>query len=191
MSMFRKMAEDAVDAVERVLGRAHVACTTHVRPLPGGERHAPADELAREFSLPLPLANRLASRHGDRSAALLRDADPRERAAVVCECEPVTVAELRHSIRHEHVQRLEDLYRRTRWSGGACLGMRCCWEAARLMGQERGWSPRRIEAEVHDFLEARWQDRPTLLSGAGLAQEELARGALFSFGSLDPERARP
>lgn len=184
MSMFRKMAEDTVDAVERVLGRPHVDCTTHLRPLPGGEAQTDIVEVAAEFALPLAVANRLVSRHGARSAALLRDADPAERAAVLCECEPVTVAELRHSIRHEHVERLEDLYRRVRWSGGGCQGMRCCWEAARVLGEERGHSPGRIEEEVRDFLEARWQDRPTLMSGVGLAQEELAHGALCSLGPL-------
>ncbi|HEY6379728.1 MAG TPA: glycerol-3-phosphate dehydrogenase/oxidase [Candidatus Dormibacteraeota bacterium] len=184
MSMFRKMAEDTVDAVERLLGRPHVACTTHTAPLPGGDRPVDTVGLAAAHRLPLPLANRLVGRHGDRAAALLAAAAPHERAAVLCECEPVTVAELRHSIRHEHVERLEDLYRRVRWSAGACLGMRCCWEAARVMGEERGWTPRRVEEEVRDFLTARWHDRPTVMAGPALAQEELARGALYSFGDL-------
>jgi glycerol-3-phosphate dehydrogenase len=190
MSMFRKMAEDTVDAVERVLGRSHVPCTTHVMPLPGGEGPVDIVELASAHRLPLPLANRLVARHGDRATALLDAAHPSERTAVLCECEPVTVAELRHSIRHEKVERLEDLFRRVRWSGGACMGMRCCWEAARVMGEERGWSPRRVEEEVRDFLDARWRDRPTVMSGAALAQEELARGALYSLGELDGARLR-
>lgn len=182
MSMFRKMAEDTVDVVERVLGRAHVPCTTHTRPLPGGASTTSVPDVAAEFGLALPLANRLVGRHGDRAADLLRQADRGERHAVLCECEPVTVAELRHAVRHEAVGRLEDLYRRVRWSGGACLGMRCCWEAAQVMGQERGWTQRRVEDEVHDFLDARWRDRPAVMNGPALAQEELYRGAVCGLG---------
>jgi glycerol-3-phosphate dehydrogenase len=184
MSMFRKMAEDTVDVLETVLGREHVACTTHLVPLPGGTTPVSIEEIAAEFSLPLPLASRLVARHGDRAARLLTEAAPEERRAVLCECEPVSVAEVRHAVRHELVERLEDLYRRVRCTSGACLGMRCCWAAAQVMGQERGWSQGRIEEEVGDFLDARWRDRPSVLRGAALAQEELYRGAIYSLGAL-------
>ena len=182
MSMFRRMAEDTVDVVLRLLGRPAVACTTHVRPLPGGAAPVDTAALAERYGMPLPVAARLVSRQGDLAERLLADADPRERAAVLCACEPVTVAELRHAVRHEAVERMEDLYRRVRLSGGACLGMRCHRRAAEVMGEERGWNAARIDEEVRDFLDARWRDRPSVLRGAGLAQEELYRGAVCSLG---------
>jgi len=185
MSMFRKMAEDTVDVLVAVLGRPPVPCTTHQVPLPGGAAPVDVVALASSWELPLPVADRLVARHGDRADGLLRDADPRERRAILCECEPVTRAEVRHAVRHECVERLEDLYRRVRLSSGGCLGMRCCWQAAQIMAEERGWSQRRIEEEVAGFLDARWRDRPAVLHGnAELAQEELYRGAILSMGSL-------
>jgi glycerol-3-phosphate dehydrogenase len=178
MSMFRKMAEDTVDSVLRALGRGQVPCTTNRRPLPGGGSPVDVEDVANSMAIPLHLAQRLAARHGDGVWALLREAEAGERSAVVCECEGVTRAELRHSIRHEQVERLEDLYRRVRITGGACQGMRCCWAAAQVMGGERGWSPARIGDEVREFLEARWRDRPVVLRGVSAAQEELYRGAM-------------
>ncbi len=184
MSMFRKMAEDTVDVILRVLGRPPVACRTHLLPLPGGASPVDVPGLAGRFGLPLAVAARLAGRHGDGSEALLAAAPADERRAVLCECEPVTVAEVRHSVRHEQVERLQDLYRRTRCTGGACLGMRCAWPAARVMAQERGWSQRRTEEEVRDFLDSRWRDRPAVLRGPALAQEELYRGAVCAMGDV-------
>lgn len=184
MSMFRKMAEDTVDVILRVLGRDPVPCRTHLLPLPGGGSGVDIPELARTHGLPLAVAARLVARHGDGAGPLLAAADPAERRAVLCECEPVTVAEVRHCVRHEQVERLEDLYRRTRCTGGACLGMRCAWPAARVMAQERGWSQRRTEEEVHDFLDSRWRDRPAVLQGVSVAQEELYRGAMCAMGDV-------
>jgi glycerol-3-phosphate dehydrogenase len=184
MSMFRKMAEDTVDVILRALGRPPVACRTHLLPLPGGASPADVPALAGRFGLALPVAARLAARHGDGAEALLAAAAVDERRAVLCECEPVTVAEVRHCVRHEQVERLQDLYRRTRCTGGACLGMRCAWPAARVMAQERGWTQRRTEEEVRDFLDSRWRDRPAVLRGAAVAQEELYRGALCAMGDV-------
>jgi len=190
MSMFRKMAEDTVDVVLRVLGRAYVPCTTHTTPLPGGEGVVDVTEVAGNFGLPLPVAQRLVARHGARAEALLGDAEPEDRRAVLCECEPVTRAELRHVVRSESVERLEDLYRRVRCTGGACLGMRCAWPAARLLGEERGWTARQVAGEVRDFLDARWLQRPSVVRGATAAQEQLYRGAVYALGEVaDPPPA--
>jgi len=184
MSMFRKMAEDTVDVLLRVLGRAFVPCTTHTTPLPGGEAVVEVAEVAGNFGLPLPVAQRLVFRHGARVEALLGDAEPDDRRAVVCECEPVTRAELRHVVRTESVERLEDLYRRVRCTGGACLGMRCAWPAARILGEEKGWTARQVADEVGDFLDARWQQRPSVIRGATAAQEQLYRGAIYALGEV-------
>jgi hypothetical protein len=52
------------------------------------------------------------------------------------------------------------------------------------MARERGWSQRRAEEEVHDFLDSRWRDRPAVLQGTALAQEELYRGAIYAMGDV-------
>ena len=164
------MAEETVDTVLRSLGRPPVRCTTHEVPLPGGATPTRVEDVAAEFELPLPVAARLVARQGDRAPGLLRESSPADRRALVCECEPVTRAEVRHAVRHEHVERLEDLYRRVRMSSGGCLGMRCCWPAAQVMAEERGWRQSRLEEEVGDFLDARWCDRPPVLDGVAAAQ---------------------
>jgi len=74
-----------------------------------------------------------------------------------------------------------------RCTGGACLGMRCAWPAARLLGEEKGWNARRGAEEVRDFLDARWLQRPSVVRGATAAQEQLYRGAVYALGEVcDP-----
>jgi hypothetical protein len=65
--------------------------------------------------------------------------------------------------------------------------MRCAWPAARLLGEEKGWNARRVAEEVHDFLDARWLQRPSVVRGATAAQEQLYRGAMYALGEVaDP-----
>jgi hypothetical protein len=37
---------------------------------------------------------------------------------------------------------------------------------------------------VHDFLDARWLQRPSVVRGATAAQEQLYRGAMYALGEI-------
>jgi glycerol-3-phosphate dehydrogenase len=118
-------------------------------------------------------ASRLIYRHGTRADGLLRDHGSDESATLVCHTEPVTEAELRHAIRHEHVHDLSDLRRRVRLAAGPCQGLDCAAHAASILGEERGWSPAQIQDELRRFRASLWQHKAEALSAESWAQEEL------------------
>ncbi len=180
LASFRIFAEEATDALCAHLG-VSVRCTTHERPLPGGERVPEAAVLGERFELPLPVVQRLVDRHGARAERILeRVARDREEARLVCTCEPVTVAEVRHVAEQEFVRTLADLSRRTRLGTGACGG-RCALHAARLCGEVLGWETARIRREAASLLAARYRSALPALHGEQLAQWEMLAG--WSVGS--------
>ena len=57
---------------------------------------------------------------------------------VVCPCEPVLEAEVRHVVREELARTVDDVARRTRLGLGACGGMRCAARCGQIVAEERG-----------------------------------------------------
>src|SRR5262245_14562698 len=118
----RLMSEEAVDTVCRRLGR-EAACTTHLKPLPGGEEEIKPEEIAGKFQIPLYAAIRLVDRHGCRAQEVMKLAPSHlNQRNIICDCEPVLEAEIRYAVRHEWARTLADLQRRTRLTLGPCQG---------------------------------------------------------------------
>jgi glycerol-3-phosphate dehydrogenase len=184
LASYRAQSEEATDRILRQLGRMPVACRTHEEPLPGGEALADAAALATRHGVALPVAARVAYRHGALAGEVLRlcDEDPRLRL-LVCREEGILAAEVVHCVRHELVRRLVDLRTRLRLAVGACGGLDCARLAAQLTARELGWDPERTRRELSELLEAGWRERRAVLGGAQLAQEELLRGAHGAVGS--------
>lgn len=179
LASFRAMAEEAVDAVSRALGKGG-KCETHRQPLPGGEKAAPpADVLRNTYGVPDFAAARVAYRHGSEAADVLALAQERpELAAVCCPCEGVTFAELEFSRTRELAPSLLDLRRRCRLAMGVCQGTRCIGPAAAL-----------VESldEARALLDERWKGQRPVLAGDGLAQAELLQATYFGTGALQHE----
>jgi len=171
LASYRLMAEHTTDVVCRKLG-VDEPCTTHLEFLPGGEGEVDVPGLAREHGLPLHAISRMASRHGTRVETILRECGS---GGIVCDCEPVTEAELRYCITHEWAVHLDDLRRRTRLGAGPCQGMRCTLRAARILAEERGLSRDEMLGEVDAFLNARWKGKRPVLRSKQVAQEEMAQ----------------
>jgi glycerol-3-phosphate dehydrogenase len=131
-------------------------------------------EIAKHIDVSPHAAARIAYRHGARAelvqARIKRSS--RERA-VVCSCEPVLEAEIRHAVAVEHARDLCDVARRTRLGLGACGGMRCAQRAAAIVADERELSPGAAHAMAARFLVERWRSRLPALGDAQLVQEEL------------------
>ncbi len=186
LAAYRMMSEEAVDAIEAVLGRPQTPCRTHLSPLPGGAGPLPDPlELSAEHETPPWDTERLVHRHGSRAPdvlALARD-DPSLRAPV-CQCEGVLGAELVYCIRNEHVRRLTDLIRRCRLGHGPCGGARCFRAAAAVFARERGLNVEEATDELRALIEEGWRWRRPVLEGHQMAQEELARGIWLSAAGL-------
>ncbi|MFO0679850.1 MAG: glycerol-3-phosphate dehydrogenase/oxidase [Polyangiaceae bacterium] len=142
LASFRSFSEEMSDRIAGELAPTST-CTTHRKPLPGGDAVPDAKRLAERTGATPVSMRRLVYRHGSRADRVLeRIAQNRAEGEVVCPCEPVTHAEIRHVVREEDATSVADVSRRTRLGLGACGGMRCAIRCGQIVAQERGLAPR-------------------------------------------------
>jgi glycerol-3-phosphate dehydrogenase len=174
LASYRELSEEASDLVAARCGNA-TRCSTHERPLPGGDRRVDPRDLAARFGVSEMAARRVAYRHGARAERVLAPIlDDPGVGAVTCACEPVLEAEVRWAIREEMAQTCDDVARRTRLGLGPCGGMRCAARCAQIVAEESDRSPAWARGEMTDFLAARFLARRPALDGDQVRQEELA-----------------
>lgn len=174
LAAYRMMSEEAADAICEFLGH-DVPSSTADQPLPGAEGEIELARWAGEHDLPEPLVRKLARRHGSRTGALLESAREERGGpgAVVCRCEQVLEAEVRHAIRHEWARTPGDVMRRTRLGTGPCGGLRCAYRVAVLLARELGRTPAWADAAARRFLEERLRSRRPALFGPGARAEAI------------------
>lgn len=159
---YRLMAEQATDLVCRKLG-INAKCTTAVTPLPDGE---------------------VARRYPPKSAKLAVSAPDREQA-VVCECEQVTIGEIRHAVNDLHVGTLVDLRRRTRIGMGTCQSQLCAARAASVMARIAGYDRSTALANLRQFIAERWKGMYPVAWGNVLAEAQLMEWVYRGICGLD------
>ncbi|MFI5297087.1 MAG: glycerol-3-phosphate dehydrogenase/oxidase [Polyangiales bacterium] len=178
LASYRLFAEEAADVVARELG-VERACETHRLALPGGADVPDALVIANHHDFTPIGARRLVYRHGSRADRVLeRVARAPAEARVVCACEPVTEAEVRHVVQHEHAVTVDDVSRRTRLGLGPCGGMRCALRCGQIVAQETGATQRQGEAQAIRFLDRQRRLRAPALGPDQARQEALAIAAL-------------
>ena len=79
-----------------------------------------------------------------------------EDSTLVCECENVTMGEIRSAIRNFDIHTLADLRRRTRVGMGTCQGTYCIRKAAAVLARELG-RPEDAERLAREYLDERWK----------------------------------
>lgn len=188
LASYRIFAEEMTDLVCQRLGNSN-PCRTHVAPLPGGEERVDPLALAARAGLDPVSAMRLEYRHGARSWRVAERIakDPRE-AAIVCSCEPVTLAEVRYVVQHELARTVDDVSRRTRLGLGACGGMRCAARCGNVVAALTGRSPRDGQHMALTFLESAARRRLAVLGPEQARQEALTFASLRAeLGSTAPD----
>ena len=150
---YRLMAEMATDTVCRKLG-VDKTCTTATTPLPGSEERSYEAVARKIWEAPSTAQKAAAARLGT-GASRIDSSEPADKA-LVCECEEVSVGEVRHAIANQNVSTLTDLRRRTRIGMGTCQGGFCACRAAGLLAQAHGCT-QRARADLGDFLQERWK----------------------------------
>ncbi len=183
LASYRLMAEHATDVVCQKLGIKE-KCRTHIEPLPGGEGEVDLHEAAREYGVPAYLIQRLYQRYGTDYVKILAEEPQGSAKSIICQCESVTEAEIRHAIRHEWARSLDDVRRRTRLGAGPCQGCRCTLTAACILAEELHLNPDDLTTVAKAFLQERWKGKLPVLSGLQLAQEEINRAAHFLSANL-------
>jgi glycerol-3-phosphate dehydrogenase len=175
LASYRLFSQEASDLVATREFDSSLPCRTHERPLPGGESVPDALELADEWRMTPVAARRLVYRHGARALLIVERAARRpQEHDVVCPCEPVTEAEVRHVVREEMARTVDDVARRTRLGYGSCGGMRCAARCGQIVAQERGLPPAEGFRMARDFVERQATTRIVAMGPQQARQEALA-----------------
>jgi glycerol-3-phosphate dehydrogenase len=187
LASYRLFAQELSDLVASKDFDSSAPCQTHTRALPGGDRVPDAVALAATHEVTPVAARRLVFRHGVRAERILeRAARDASESDVVCPCEPVLEAEVRHVVREEWACTVDDVARRTRLGLGACGGMRCAARCGQIVAEERGLSPAEGMAMAQSFLVRQARTRVVALNPAQARQEALMLAQVrASFGDLE------
>ena len=150
---YRLMAELATDAVCRKLS-LHAACKTAETPLPGSADGRIASVVKRLPRNATAGQKGAAGRHGDLIGKIRFDTP--EDNTLVCECENVTLAEVKYAVAELGVRTLGDLRRRTRIGMGTCQGSFCIRKAAKALAAALG-DPSLAPSLAAEYLDERWK----------------------------------
>ena len=162
---YRLMAEWTADLVCKKLAVAK-QCVTAVEPLPGSRCKKEECNSNSHF-----VEKRKSSfeRHGDMAAKISAESDYEN--SLVCECEDVTVGEVKYAIEELDVTNLKDLRRRTRVGMGTCQGELCACRAAGLLAESHNCA-KRAKDDLASFLNERWKGTYPIAWGDSLREAE-------------------
>ena len=121
-------------------------------------------------------------RHGSLAARIEKDNDIDN--ALVCECEGVTVGEIKYAVNQLHVHNLVNLRRRTRVGMGTCQGKLCSCRAASLLG-ELNHDVKGAQEDLAAFLDERWKGMRPVAWGDTLREAQLTAAIYEGLCGLD------
>ncbi len=166
MITYRLMAEIATDLVCKKLNKVG-ACTTAIIPLPGSEDDRSHKRHRHHHAVAMKAAH---ERHGSMTQEI---SDVRvEDKAMLCECEHVSVGEMKYAINNLDVKNLTNLRRRTRMGMGSCQGKLCACRAASLMCSS-GASAQDARTDLALFMNERWKGMRPVAWGSTLSEAQL------------------
>lgn len=162
---YRAMAEQATDMVCKKLN-VNKPCMTAVTPLPGAEDNEIKMPEKQIFAFMARLG-----RHGSLAGNIASDDEYDN--SLICECEEVTVGEVKHALNNRTVESIDQLRRRTRVGMGTCQGQLCTLRAACLVSQLLNHTPKDTVADVASFINERWRGMYPVAWGATLSEAQL------------------
>lgn len=175
MMTYRMMAEVATDLACKKLG-INATCTTATTPLPGSES-VPETSHGQLFSSSFNAAR---GRHGTMAEAINHGS--KEDDALICECEEVSVGEVKYAAEKLHVHNLMNLRRRTRVGMGTCQGELCTCRAANAICNDNVLAS---EEGLKEFLNERWKGIRPVAWGQALGEAQLTATIYQGLCGLD------
>jgi len=169
LTSYRLMAEQCTDLVCSKLG-VKAACVTRTQPLPGSENGCIESVGKKLWDIPSVGQKAAVDRQGD-MAGKIDYSDPENRK-VLCECEQVTLGEIKYAVHNLGVKNLTDLRHRTRVSMGTCQGGYCIKKVAAALAQELG-IPEQAEKMALEYMEERWKGMMPVAQGDTLREMEM------------------
>ncbi|MCQ2140076.1 MAG: anaerobic glycerol-3-phosphate dehydrogenase subunit A [Bacteroidales bacterium] len=165
---YRLMAEIATDAVCKKLNSS-AQCQTATTPLPGSESTGVKEVSKKLWGSATQGQKAAAGRLGAKAAEV--EFNSPEDKQLICECENVTLAEIKYAVKHLNVNTMEDLRRRTRVGMGTCQGTFCIRKAAKALAIAKG-EPETADKLAADFLSERWKGMKAVGWGDTLREME-------------------
>ena len=165
LTTFRRMAQDAVDAMCEQLGD-HRPCTTQHEPLRGSESGG-------HMWLGARLESRERTLHDDQ---------------LICECELISRSRLEAVMEDGATANLDDVRRRLRLGMGPCQGGFCIYRATGILHSVSRLDQDAANRALFEFLQERWKGVQPILYGDQLRQARLDDW-IFQ-GLLDVEHVR-
>ncbi len=183
---YRLMAEWATDMAVAKLGLTGRKCETAEKPLPGSEesnKEVDREERRDTHTRSLPV-EWLASegRHGTLARQIVWNDDVDE--ALVCECEEVSVGEIKYAIEKLHVHNLINLRRRTRLGMGTCQAQLCAARAACLLANASGDNDKAL-ADLINFINERWKGQYPVAWGDTVSEIQFTTWLYGGVAGLD------
>jgi glycerol-3-phosphate dehydrogenase len=146
---YRKMAEEALDLACQKLKVAR-SCWTADEALPGADHG-----------------------HHYLGVSLAKTEKAQAYGSLICECEMVTVDEVRDAILKGDPKTIDDVRRDSRIGMGPCQGGFCTMRVAGMLHELKGIPVETVNASLRDFLQERWKGLLPVLWGQQLRQERL------------------
>lgn len=165
MMTYRLMAEKATDLACKKLG-IEASCTTALMPLPG----TAAEGIIERHRLTSTAFNAAQGRQGTLVQHVVDKTE--DDKALVCECEEVSVGEVKYAINELHVHDLLNLRRRTRVGMGTCQGELCACRAAGVMC-DSGMKVDEALSDLRHFFNERWKGMRPVGWGSTLDEAQL------------------
>ena len=166
---YRLMAEEATDVVCRKLSVSK-PCQTATVPLIGSE-NGQIDSICRNFWCnPVAGQKAAAGRQGDKSCEI--QFGSQEDREEICECEHVTLGEIKYAVNKLGVRNIEDLRRRTRVGMGTCQGTYCIRKIATALAKAMGDESLKDKLQA-EYLDERWKGMRFVGWGDTLKEMEL------------------
>ena len=109
-----------------------------------------------------------------------------EDSALICECEEVSVAEVKFAIEKLHIHNLLNLRRRTRVGMGTCQGELCTCRAANYICGE---NVKKSEKDLVEFVDERWKGMRPVAWGQSLSEAQLSAHIYQDLCGLDKIKA--
>ena len=165
---YRLMAEWTVDLICKKLN-INKKCTTAENKLPGS-REKESKISKRLHSVPVAQRESAINRHGEMAERL--DVGDAAARSLVCECEEVSVGEVKYALNELDVHNLVDLRRRTRVGMGTCQGELCACRAAGIMAEAGKYCSHQAKQDLVSFLNERWKGMAPVAWGDTLRESE-------------------
>ena len=111
----------------------------------------------------------------------------KEQNELVCECEMVTLSEIKYVAQDDASYYLNDIRLRTRLGMGTCQGTFCSLRAISALENENIEMKLKPSDNIKNFLQERWNGLRPALWGGQLREAELTRAIYLSTLNFDGE----